>query len=88
MRSLAVVGPPWTIPRPRPHFWCSRAQKSLRTPAPGEAINVDGDEEGSAPRGFLDWDVNGRKELLFAQIIGLGTKPFLTNRANIPVGRD
>ena len=76
-------------PSPPPAFLVlSRAQKSLRTPAPGEAINVDGDEEGSAPRGFLDWDVNGRKELLFAQIIGLGTKPFLTNRANIPVGRD
>ena len=31
----------------------------------------------------MNWEINGRKERLFSQIIVAGVKAFLTNRANV-----
>ena len=41
-------------------------------------------EEVQEKKSNMNWEVNGRKELLLSQIIGMGSKAFLTNRANIP----
>ena len=41
----------------------------------------------AAPK-TMDWEVNERKEKLFAQIISVGVKAFLTNRANVPPSKD
>ena len=36
----------------------------------------------------MDYEKNGRKELIFTQVSGLGPRAWLTQRANIPAGKD
>ena len=59
-------------------------------PAPGAAADAMQEEpevvEVEPPlRGCkeMNWEINGRKERLFSQIIVAGVKAFLTNRANV-----
>ena len=72
----------------------SRAQKKKpaamppKPPADGEGAQEEEVEEVPAAKDKMDWDVNKRKELLFQQIIGVGAKAFLTNRANIKPNND
>ena len=60
-------------------------QKTHSTTAPPNRDDGEGDEvqEVPAPKGSMDWDRNGRKELLFQQILGCEPNPFLSQLANI-----
>ena len=55
------------------------------TPPEGTSTQP-GTPAGPAPQKkkiVMDWVKNGRREILFAQILSVGVKAFLTNRANI-----
>lgn len=72
-------------------------KSTLRTEMPAGAVPVDVTGDGApapaptpAPAAPLsmDWNVNERKELLFSQVIGVGPKAFISNRANIKPDKD
>ena len=70
----------------------ARSQKRSKHAATKEPQQPPAAEEQAeeAPKTKMnyDYDKNGRKELLFAEICGVEPNPFLTNRANIPPGKD
>ena len=67
----------------------------IEAPAPAPAPHgAEEDEDvrevpaAAPPEKQMNYEKNGRGELIFQQVIGVGVKAFMTDRANIKPGRD